>query len=90
MALEEGYLYEFSKTDNFALFSSPDARDLLMPLLPASRRMAEVKVVLSGSPMDRIVLSCKRSQQGMDRKILASEFDVHSQTWTDGYGHCRP
>ncbi|KAM5345680.1 hypothetical protein ACJ41O_011541 [Fusarium nematophilum] len=85
MELEEQGFYDGSDTaDDFALGSSPREADLSLPVLPESNRLREVEVELSGAPMDSILLLCKKRQQGVDGRVLVSQYDVHEQRWTNG------
>lgn len=45
--------------------------------------MSEVEAELSGAPMDKILLYCKREQEGVNRRILISEYNVSEQAWSD-------
>ncbi|KAF2787515.1 hypothetical protein K505DRAFT_257553 [Melanomma pulvis-pyrius CBS 109.77] len=84
MEIEERDFYENEDTEDFfPLDSLPTPRDLDLPVLPDSHRLREVEVVLSGAPVDRILLFCKRMQHGLDCRVLLSEFDVHLQRWKD-------
>jgi hypothetical protein len=84
MEIEEAGFYQGVEMDeNFPLFNSPQPRDLGLPRLPAPRRLREVEVVLSGSPMTKVFLFCKKVEQGIDRRVLISEYDVHLQSWAD-------
>jgi Fungal specific transcription factor domain/Fungal Zn(2)-Cys(6) binuclear cluster domain len=85
MAIEERDFYKDVDTaDDFPLPSSPRPQDLSLPTLPESYRIREVEVVLSGAPMDKILLFCKQKQEGIDCRVLISEYNVHSQRWIDG------
>ena len=85
MAREERDFYEEIDTaDDFSLLSSPRPQDLSLPTLPESYRIRDVEVVLSGDPMDRILLFCNQKQEGMDCRVLISEYNVYLQCWTDG------
>ena len=88
MEMEESDFYKDVNTaDDFSLPSSPRPQDLSLPTLPESYRIRDVEVVLSGDPMDRILLFCKQKQEGMDCRVLISEYNVHLQCWIDGrYG----
>jgi hypothetical protein len=85
MAIEERDFYKDVDTaDDFPLPSSPRPQDLSLPTLPESYRIREVEMVLSGAPMDKILLFCKQKQEGIDCRVLISEYNVHSQHWIDG------
>lgn len=85
MEMEERDFYKDVDTaDDFSLPSSPRPQDLSLPTLPESYRIRDVEVVLSGDPMDRILLFCKQKQEGMDCRVLISKYNVHFQFWIDG------
>jgi hypothetical protein len=85
MEIEETDFYKDVDTaDDFPLPSSPRPQDLSLPTLPESYRIREVEVVLSGAPMDKILLFCKQKQEGIDCRVLISEYNVHLQCWIDG------
>lgn len=83
MDIEERDFYKDlpDTADDFPLTSSPCQQDLSLPTLPESYRIREVEVVLSGTPMDKILLFCKQKQQGTDCRVLISEYNVHLQRW---------
>ena len=84
MEIEERDFYKDVDTaDDFPLPSSPRPQDLSLPTLPESYRIREVEVVLSGAPMDKILLFCKQEQEGIDCRVLISEYNVHLQRWID-------
>ena len=88
MEIEERDFYKDVDTaDDFPLSRSPCPQDLSLPTLPESYRIREVEVVLSGAPMDKILLFCKQKQGGIDCTVLVSEYNVHLQRWIDG--RCR-
>ena len=83
MEIEEGSFYEnIAIEDEFALISPPLPQDLLLPTLPQSHRICDVEVVMSGAPMDRILLFCKQ-REALNDRVLLSEYDVHLQRWAD-------
>ena len=85
MQIEERDFYKDVDTaDDFSLFSSPRPQDLSMPTLPQSYRLRDVEVVMSGDPMDRILLFCVQQQEGIDCRVLISAYSVHLQCWIDG------
>lgn len=70
--------------DPFPTTSSARPVDLMFPTIPRSYRLNELEIVLSGAPMDRIELYCKRRLAGGERqRTLLSEFDVNLQKWMD-------
>jgi hypothetical protein len=82
--LEEGNFYGGVEVgDDFQLNTPMRDLDYQVPLLPESRRMSEVEAELSGAPMDKILLSCKREQEGVNRRTLISEYNVSEQAWND-------
>jgi hypothetical protein len=84
MEIEEKDFYkDFNTVDDFPLSSFPSPQDLSLPTLPESYRIREVEVVLSGTPMDKILLFCKQKRKGIDFRVLLSKFNVHLQRWTD-------
>lgn len=84
MEVEENDFYsKFNTMDNFPINESPTFYDLSLPTLPDAYRMREVEVVLSGNPMEKILLFCKRQQDGVYVRVLVSEYDVGMQCWVD-------
>ena len=84
MQMEERDFYKDVHTaDDFSLLSSPRPQDLSLPTLPESYRIRDVEVVLSGDPMDRILLFCVQRQEGIDCRVLISVYSVHLQCWID-------
>ena len=81
---ERDFYKDVDTADDFPLPSSPRPQDLSLPTLPESYRMREVEVVLSGTPMDKILLFCKQEQGGIDKRCLISEYNVHLQRWIGG------
>jgi hypothetical protein len=53
------------------------------PVLSDDYRLRDIEVVLEGSPMARILLFCKRKEDGTYRRVLVSEYNVSSESWTD-------
>ena len=80
---ERDFYKDVDTADDFPLPSSPRPQDLSLPTLPLSYRIREVEVVLSGCPMDKILLFCKQKQEGLDCRILISEYNLHLQCWID-------
>lgn len=84
MEIEEGDFYDaVEKDDDFPLDSAPQAGDLSSPKLPESRRIREVEMELSGTPLKEVSLFRKQDQRGVCRKVLVSTYDVLSQRWLD-------
>ena len=84
MQMEEGDFYKDVDTaDDFSLSSSPRLQDLSLPTLPESYRIRDIEVVLSGDPMDRILLFCVQRQEDIDCRVLISVYSVHLQCWID-------
>ncbi|KAM0345420.1 hypothetical protein ACHAPU_006583 [Fusarium lateritium] len=82
--LEEGDFYKgFDLADDFALNTPMRDQDYQLPLLPGSYRMSEVETELTGAPTDKILLYCKREQEGVNRRVLVSEYNVVEQDWVD-------
>lgn len=82
--LEEGDFYQGADLgDDFPLNSSIRDRDLQLPLLPEYLRLSEIETELSGAPMNKILLYGKREQDGINRRVLLSEYSVSEQTWKD-------
>ncbi|KAF7559870.1 hypothetical protein G7046_g4293 [Stylonectria norvegica] len=80
---ERDFYGDLDKADDFPLLSPPSAKDLMTESLPESYRIREVEVVLAGAPMDHILLFCKKLRNGIDCRVLLSEYDVPSQRWVD-------
>ena len=84
MQMEERDFYKnFNTADDFLLPSSPRPEDLSLPILPESYRIRDVEVVLSGDPMDRILLFCVQRHEGIDFRVPLSVYSVHLQCWID-------
>ena len=84
MQMEESDFYKDVDTaDDFSLLSSPRPQDLALPILPESYRIRDVEAVLSGDPMDRILLFCVQRHEGVDCRVLISVYSVHLQCWID-------
>lgn len=83
MELEERDYYEDINPldDIFSLTSSPTPWDLSLPTLPESYRLRGVEIILSGCPVNRILLLCKHRQGMEDRKIQIGEYDIPTQRW---------
>jgi hypothetical protein len=82
--LEEGDFYEgIDLDDDFSLNTSMRDKDFELPLLPEYRRLSEIETELLGAPMDKIRLYGKREQEGINRRVLLSEYNVSEQTWED-------
>ncbi|KAH8659277.1 hypothetical protein BGZ60DRAFT_382395, partial [Tricladium varicosporioides] len=83
--VEERDFYEkFDTDDNFPLTSSPSPSELLLPKLPEAYRIQELEVILSGSPMDKILLFGKQNQNETSIRKPISQYDACTQRWTDG------
>ncbi|CAM1501319.1 Fc.00g104810.m01.CDS01 [Cosmosporella sp. VM-42] len=84
LELEEKEFYKDLEVPEDFLFSRPPRlQDLSEATLPESNRIRELEVVMSGAPMDRVLLFCKQKQQGIDRRVLLSEYSMSSQFWID-------
>ncbi|KAF4456526.1 putative transcriptional regulatory protein C15D4.02 [Fusarium austroafricanum] len=82
--MEEGDFYQgVDLNDDFSLNTPMRDVDYQFPLIPKSQRVSEVEAELSGAPMDKILLYCKREQEGINRRTLVSEFNVSEQGWVD-------
>ncbi len=81
---ERDFYKDIDTADDFSLPSSPSPQDLSLPALPESYRIRDVEVVLSSEPLDRILLFCKQEQEGVDCRVLLSEYNVHLRCWIDG------
>ena len=53
-----------------------------MPL-PEAYRLRDVEVVLSGEPVERILLACTEKQRDVDCRARIGEYDVASQRWME-------
>jgi hypothetical protein len=80
---ERDYYKDIDTADDFPLCSSSRPRDLSLPPLPESYRIHDVEVVLSGEPLDKVLLLCKQTQHGIDCKFRIGEYHVPSQRWVD-------
>ena len=84
MEMEGRGFYEGSTAEDFTIDSLPTAEDLSLPSLPESQRIRDVGMVLSGQPLDRVLLLCTKTQEdGTDRRIRIAEYHVASQRWTE-------
>lgn len=84
MELEERDFYkDFDTADSFSLLSLPCSQGLLSPSLPESHRISGVEVVLSGAPMDTILLFRRQKQKRTDNRVLVTTYNLHLQRWTD-------
>ncbi|KAH8884691.1 hypothetical protein GQ53DRAFT_879816 [Thozetella sp. PMI_491] len=84
MEIEERDFYRHLKTtESFALSNVPRLQDLQLPPLPGSYRLRGVEPVLSGSPMDKILLFCKQIQNGADRRLCISEYSLLTDSWKE-------
>ena len=54
-----------------------------LPSLPDSRRLREVEVVLSGAPMDKIMLFGKRQHDDIHERVLLSQYHIKAGCWKD-------
>jgi hypothetical protein len=80
---ERDYYKSFDVDDSFLLDAVPTPGELELPLLPESYRLRELEVVLSGAPVDRVLLFCKSIVHDVNCRVLLSELDVHTQRWRD-------
>jgi hypothetical protein len=84
MEIEESNFYEdVDGADDFPLSSCPRPQDLLQLTLPDANRIREAELVLSGEPMDKVLLFCKQKQDGTYRKVCIGKYDVLLQRWID-------
>ena len=88
MEMEERDFYrDLDTADDFSLLSTPCPKELSLLTIPNSYRIRDVEVVLSGDPMDSVLIFCKQSKQdreGVDCRVLLSEYSVRLQCWIDG------
>ncbi|KAH7403782.1 hypothetical protein BKA64DRAFT_573978 [Cadophora sp. MPI-SDFR-AT-0126] len=54
-----------------------------LPPLPNSHRLREVEVILSGAPMDTIMLFGKSQHDEFENRVLFSEYHMQSGCWID-------
>ena len=80
---ERDFYKETGLVDDSSLLSLPRTEDLSLPILPDFYRIHDVEVVLSGDPMNKILLYCKLREEGLGSRVVISEFDVHTQRWLD-------
>lgn len=79
---ERDYYQDINPLDNiFSLTSSPTPWDLSLPTVPEPYRLREVTTILSGCPVNRILLLCKQRQGMEDRKIRIGEYDILTRRW---------
>jgi hypothetical protein len=80
---ERGFYQNNNIAESFPLSGCPTARDLSLPLIPKSYRVRGLDVVLSGSPMDKILLFGKQERRGESLMVLISEYNIPRQRWKD-------
>ena len=84
MEIEERDFYsDVYATDDFYIGSYPEKRDFLLPALPNTHRMHEVRVLLADDPLGNTVLLCKRKEDDGSWTVIANEFDSLSQCWRE-------
>ncbi|EED15846.1 conserved hypothetical protein [Talaromyces stipitatus ATCC 10500] len=80
---ERDYYQDINPLDNiFSLTSSPTPWDLSLPTLPESYRLRGVETILSGCPVNRVLLLCKQRQNMEDQKVQIGEYDILTQRWS--------
>ncbi|KAK0631014.1 hypothetical protein B0T17DRAFT_616591 [Bombardia bombarda] len=84
MRIEEQGLYEGDGIqDDFSLGDAPQAQDLGFKVVPEYHRVSDVQVVMSGAPMDKVLLSWKRKHHDNRYRLFSQEYDLQSQRWTE-------
>ena len=84
MLIEEGDMYNNIEDDEeFPLNSLPSVSDLHRPVPDKLQRLRDVEMVLEGAPMHKVSLFCKKTVDGVENKVLLSEYNVHAQRWND-------
>ncbi|EMD00440.1 hypothetical protein BAUCODRAFT_144109 [Baudoinia panamericana UAMH 10762] len=82
--LEEGDFYHYwSASDGFSIMDDPGQSDSdsKMPVLPPSRRVQQVQVVLPNGPSDTMRLTCMRPTRDGGLELLKREHDPRSGQW---------
>lgn len=81
---EKDYYENIDPLDNvFSLSSAPTSWDLSLPTLPVSYRLRNVEVILSGSPVDRVLLLSRNQEGERDQRVQIGEYDIYTQHWMD-------
>jgi hypothetical protein len=84
MEIEERDFYRDAySADDFYIGSHPEEQDFLLPALPNTHRMHEVRVLLPDDPLGNTVLLCRRKEDDGSWTVIANEFDVLSQCWRE-------
>ncbi|VUC26086.1 unnamed protein product [Clonostachys rosea] len=84
MQMEERDFYDSVDThDSFPLSSCPTPQDLSLPLVPSSSRIRKLDAVLSGEPMEKIILFGGKEENSVGRAYVLSEYSVDTHCWTD-------
>ena len=84
MDIEEGDLYQdVSPEDEFSLETIPENSDLLLPALPYSYRLNNVRVVLPDDPFGKLMLICKRRLEDGSWEVIETYYDLGTRRWTN-------
>ena len=81
---ERDYYKDIDTADVFPLSGYPRPQDLSMPPLPESYRVSDVEVILSGEPIDKVLLLWRQNRGGIGCKVRIGEYHVSSRRWMDG------
>lgn len=80
---EQDFYDEADMAHGLPINIDPRAQDLSKPAVPLNHRLLELEEQLSGAPMDKVKLICKKRPVEADERILVFEYDVHRERWTD-------
>ncbi|KAI1496082.1 hypothetical protein F5X99DRAFT_86453 [Biscogniauxia marginata] len=80
---EQGFYGDFRKDDEFRIDSLPEKHELILPPLPESYRLHDVRVVLPDHAMGKVRLACRRRRDDGGWELLAREYDPLPQCWID-------
>ena len=84
MQMEERDFYQGIDTrDSFPLSGCPTPWDLSLPLIPSSYKIRRLDAALLGEPMENIIMSGEKEENNVYRRSVLSEYNVHTQCWTD-------
>lgn len=80
---DSGYVADDAMADSSLPVVFPGAQEHSMLPLPASHRLHDAEMVLSGDPTEKILLYCRLRQAGAYRRVCIAEYHLASQLWLD-------
>ncbi|PVH78747.1 hypothetical protein DL98DRAFT_533652 [Cadophora sp. DSE1049] len=84
VSMEEADFYQ--DIDKYGRSMQPELWSPLrkhLPPLPDFHRLRELEVVLSGAPLQNIMLFSKRQHDNFQNRVLLSQYDIQSGCWKD-------